>query len=313
VLNGKKGWRIELMKGKQMTEVKSTGASSNKLISNWTDINWKKAEAYVFRLQLRIAKAEREGRRGKVKALQRLLTTSFTAKCLAVKRVTSSQGKNTPGVDGDIWRTNQQKIKGIFDLKRHGYKPSPLRRLYIPKRSGSTLRPLSIPTMKDRAMQAIHLLSIEPLVEEWADPNAYGFRLKRSTHDAIEQCFKSLGKTVSAQWVLEGDIKACFDRIDHNYLIRNIPMDTVILRKFLKCGFMEKGKVHPTLAGTPQGGVISPALAVMALSELEGIVRSSSEKQRDKEKINMIAYADDFIVTAASKEILSHKVIYGHQ
>ncbi|CAM4441351.1 MAG: hypothetical protein LEGION0398_MBIBDBAK_01428 [Legionellaceae bacterium] len=239
------------MKGKQMTEIKSTGASSNKPISNWTDINWKKAEAHVFRLQLRIAKAEREGRRGKVKALQRLLTTSFMAKCLAVKRVTSSQGKNTPGVDGEIWRTNQRKIKGIFELKRHGYNPSPLRRLYIPKKSGSILRPLSIPTMKDRAMQALYLLSIEPLVEEWADPNAYGFRLKRSTHDAIEQCFKSLGKTNTAQWILEGDIKACFDRIDHNYLIRNIPMDTVTLRKFLKCGFMEKGKVYQTLAGTP--------------------------------------------------------------
>jgi RNA-directed DNA polymerase len=113
-----------------------------------------------------------------MKALQRLLTCSFSAKCLAVKRVTSNSGSKTPGVDGVIWRTNLQKTQGIFDLKRHSYKPQPLRRIYIPKKSGSKdLRPLSIPVMMDRAQQTLHLLSLEPIVEEWADPNAYGFRL----------------------------------------------------------------------------------------------------------------------------------------
>ena len=287
-----------------------TGASSAKPDDIWSELNWPALEGIVLRLQMRIAKAEREGKRGKVRALQRLLTTSFAAKCSAVKRVTSSKGKNTPGVDGDIWRTNQQKTRGIFALKRNGYTPQPLRRIYIPKKSNpKDLRPLSIPTMNDRAMQALHLLSLEPLVEEWADPNAYGFRLKRSCHDAREQCFNALCRASSATWVLEGDIKACFDRIDHDYLLQEIPMDKTILRKFLKCGFMEKNQLHPTTAGTPQGGVCSPALAVMALSGLERLIRRKTDKRENPEKINMIAYADDFVITASSKEVLTNKII----
>jgi len=259
---------------------------------------------------VRIAKAERERKRGKVKALQRLLTCSFSAKCLAIKRVTSNTGSKTPGVDGVIWRTNLQKTQGIFGLKRHGYQPQPLRRIYIPKKSGpNDFRPLSIPVMMDRAQQTLHLLSLEPIVEEWADPNAYGFRLKRSAHDAREQCFNALGKAKSATWILEGDIKSCFCRIDHEYLLREIPMDKVILRKFLKSGFMEKNRFYPTTAGTPQGGSISAALAVMALSGLEGKLRSRTKYQQNKEKINTIFYADDFVVTAASRELLEEKVI----
>ena len=294
---------------KQMTGKLSTGAASANPEITWSAINWTVPKGIVVRLQMRIAKAEREGRHGKVQALQRLLTTSFAAKCLAIKRVTSSPGSKTPGVDGKTWSTNQQKIQGVLDLKRRGYKPQPLRRIYIPKKSGThELRPLSIPTMIDRAQQALHLLSLEPIVEEWADPNAYGFRLKRSTHDAREQCFNALCRANSATWVLEGDIKSCFDKIDHEYLLKKIPMDKVILRKFLKSGFMENNQFHPTTAGTPQGGVISPALAVLALSGLEQSVRSTKDKQQKLEKIHMIAYADDFIVTAASKELLENKV-----
>jgi RNA-directed DNA polymerase len=293
-----------------MTATLSTGAFSTKPKDVWSTINWPALEGIVLRLQMRIAKAEREGKRGKVRALQRLLTTSFAAKCLAVRRVTSSQGKNTPGVDGDIWRSNQQKTQGIFGLKRCGYKPQPLRRIYIPKKSNpKDSRPLSIPTMNDRAMQALHLLSLEPLVEEWADPNAYGFRLKRSCHDAREQCFIVLAKKSSATWVLEGDIKACFDRISHEYLLKEIPMDKIILQQFLKCGFMEKNQLYPTTAGTPQGGVISPALAVMTLSGLEGSIRCTTQSQHRRKKIHMVAYADDFIVTATSREILEKTVM----
>ena len=292
-----------------MTGIVSTGAATAKPQITWSAINWAGMNGIVVRLQMRIAKAVKEGRHGKVQALQRLLITSFAAKCLAVKRVTSSQGKNTPGVDGKTWSTNQQKIQGILSLKRCGYQPLPLRRIYIPKKSRThELRPLSIPTMIDRAQQALHLLSLEPIVEEWADPNAYGFRLKRSTHDAREQCFNALCRANSATWVLEGDIKSCFDRINHEYLLKKIPMDKVILGKFLKCGFMENNQLRPTTAGTPQGGVISPALAVLALSGLEQSVRSIKDKQQKLEKIHMIAYADDFIVTAASKELLENKV-----
>lgn len=287
-----------------------TGAASAMLKDIWPTLKWPKINKHVLRLQMRIAKAEREGKRGKVRALQRLLTCSFSAKCLAVKRVTSNAGSKTPGVDGEIWRTNRQKTQGIFGLKRRGYKPQPLRRIYIPKKSGTKdLRPLSIPVMKDRAQQALYLLALEPLVEEWADPNSYGFRLKRSAHDAREQCFNALGKAKSATWILEGDIKACFCRIDHEYLLKEIPMDKTILHKFLKSGFMEKNQLYPTTAGTPQGGCCSPALAVMALSGLERILQSTTQYRRDKEKINMISYADDFVVTAASKELLEDKVM----
>ena len=286
-----------------------TGASSTcRTSQTWKSLPGEEMQKQVFRLQVRIAQAERTGQRGKVKALQRILTTSFAAKYLAVKRVTKSTGHKTPGIDKVTWRTDLQKMNAIFDLKRKGYTPQPLRRIYIPKKSGTKQRPLSIPTMTDRAMQALYLLALEPLVEEWADPNAYGFRQKRSTHDAIDQCFKALGKGKSASWILEGDIKDCFCEISHDWLVKHIPMDKAILRKFLKAGFMEKGKRSPTQQGIPQGGPISPALTVMALSGLEQQLVSSSKKQRDKEKINMIAYADDFIVTATSEELLKTKV-----
>jgi len=235
----------------QMTgDPTSAGASSTKRQEDWITLSWPKIKAHVFRLQVRIAKAEKEGRKGRVKALQKLLTSSFYGKCLAVKRVVSSTGSKTPGVDGILWRTNRQKMKAVFNLRRRGYKPSPLKRIYIPKKSGK-LRPLSIPTMKDKAMQALWYMALIPIAENRADPNAYGFRPKRSAHDAIEQCFKALSKGFSATWVLEGDIKACFDKISHEWLLENIPMDKTILKKFLKAGFMEDGKLHPTdLGGT---------------------------------------------------------------
>ena len=292
----------------QMTAEQSAGASSAKHPSNWQELPWPKISAHVFRLQMRIAKAEREGKKGRVKALQRILTSSFYAKCSAVKRITSNKGSKTPGVDGVILRTSRQKINAVNDLKRRDYNPSPLRRIHIPKKSGK-LRPLSIPTQKDRAMQALWQAALVSVAEERADPNAYGFRPKRSTHDAREQCFKALAKRKSPRWVLEGDISACFDRISHEWLLRNIPMDKVILRKFLTAGFMENGEKHQTTRGTCQGGTISPTIALMALSGLEGKLRSEREKQRDKEQINIIAYADDFIITAASKELLETKVI----
>jgi len=287
----------------------STGASSAKRL-NWPDLTWSTLQKHVFRLQVRIAKAEREGRRGKVKALQRLLTSSFSAKALAVKRVTSSSGSKTPGVDNVVWNTNNQKTQAIFKLKRRGYKPKPLRRIYIKKKLGSkTLRPLSIPCIIDGAQQTLYLQSLEPLVEEWADPNAYGFRQKRSTQDAMEQCFKVLSTRKSATWVLEGDIRKCFDSISHLWLESNIPMDKVILRKFLKASFMEHQQLYPNELGCPQGSPISPALMVMTLSGLEKKILPTKSHQKEREKINVIAYADDFIVTAATKKILEDRIL----
>ena len=187
------------------------GAPSARL-QNWKHIIWHKVESHVRRLQMRIAKAIKIGRHNKAKALQWILIHSFYAKCLAVKRVTQSKGKNTSGVDKVIWRTPNQKMKAVLSLKRRGYKSLPLRRIHIPKKNGK-LRLLGIPAMPDRGMQALHLLGLEPISDTIADKNSYGFRPKRSIHDAIGQCFTLLSRKQSSQWILEGDIKACFDKI----------------------------------------------------------------------------------------------------
>src|ERR1700678_2024828 len=192
--------------------------------AQWEQIDWSQCELKVRRLQERIVKATQEGRHGKVKALQWLLTHSFYGRALAVKRVTHNQGKNTPGVDGEIWSTPASRYKAIDTLRRRGYFPQPLRRVYIPKANGK-LRPLGIPTMKDRTMQALHMLALLPVAETTADWNSYGFRPERSTHDAIGQLFTVLAKKGSAQWVLEGDIKGCFDHISHKWMLANTLTD----------------------------------------------------------------------------------------
>ena len=185
-----------------------TGAALSE--ETWKSIKWKTVEAEVRQLQMRIAKANREGRHGKVKALQWLLTHSYSAKLIAVKRVTQNKGAKTPGVDKIIWQTARKKLQAAKSLKRKGYQTLPLRRIYIPKKNGSQ-RPLSIPPMKCRAMQALHLLALEPIAENCAVLNSYGFRPKRSAADAIEQCFKALAKRASSQYIFEADIKSCFD------------------------------------------------------------------------------------------------------
>lgn len=279
-------------------------ASSTEFV--WNAIDWHHVQSQVKRLQMRIAKAEREGRHNKVKTLQWLLTHSFYGKLIAVKRVTENRGSKTPGVDGVIWNTSKQKEDAIKALKRRGYKASPLRRIYIAKKDKKKLRPLGIPTMSDRAQQALHLLGLEPIAEQRADPNAYGFRPKRSAADAIEQCFTTLAKGKSPQWILEGDIKSCFDKIDHSWLLANVPMDKTILRQWLKAGFMEQKVFHRTYEGTPQGGISSPCLALLALSGLEQAARQVGRKRGDN--VNVVAYADDFIITGSSKELLENKV-----
>jgi RNA-directed DNA polymerase len=239
-----------------MMKEQSFGASSNKVL-DWKAIEWPKVRCAVRRLQLRIAKAIRAGKHGKAKALSWLLTHSRSAKLLAVKRVTENKGAKTPGVDNQLWRTDRQKYAAVQNLKRRGYRPLPLRRHYIPKKNGK-LRPLSIPTLRDRAMQALHALALKPIAETVADRNSYGFREGRSCADAIGQCFCALAKSYAPVWVLEGDIKSCFDRISHKWLLANIPMDARMLRLWLAAGYWEKGRLFPTREGTPQGGIVTP-------------------------------------------------------
>src|SRR6516162_4212822 len=174
-----------------MTTAKAVGAVSREA-AEWYTIDWRTIQRNVRRLQIRIAKATKEGRWGKVRALQRLLTHSYSGKALAVRRVTENKGKKTPGVDREIWDTPEKKTQAVHELQGRGYQPQPLRRVYIPKSDGKTMRPLGIPTMLDRATQALHLLALDPVVETTADKNSYGFRQRRSCADAIDQAFKAL-------------------------------------------------------------------------------------------------------------------------
>lgn len=290
--------------------------ASETTFSKWESINWTSAEKKVRALQARIVKAQQAGKHRKVRSLQWILTRSFAAKALAVKRVTSNSGKNTPGVDGVIWSTEKGKMKAVQSLQRNGYKPLPLRRVFIPKANGKQ-RPLSIPCMKDRAMQALYLMAVDPVGETVADANSYGFRVKRSCADAIEQCFNSLAMKKAAVWILDADIQGCFDNINHEWLSENIPMDKRMLRLWLNSKIIDGRSLFLPEKGTPQGGIISPWLANMVLNGIEKVIHTVAGKITDKKgnthrndfKVNFIRYADDFIITASDQAFLEAKII----
>lgn len=287
-------------------------SDSKTLEFQWKSINWNEAETYVNRLQVRIAKATQEKKWNTVKRLQYLLTHSYYAKALAVRKITTNKGKNTSGVDKELWSTPASKMRGVLSLTDKNYKAKPLRRVFIEKKGKKAKRPLGIPCMYDRAMQALCALALDPVSEVTADTKSFGFRKGRSCQDACEYIFAALSRKVSAEWVLEGDIKGCFDHISHEWLIENIPMDKSVLKQFLKAGFVFENELFPTDDGTPQGGVISPILANMALDGMQEMLVNHFDLSakgeisafvHNKSKVNLVRYADDFIVTAATKEI----------
>lgn len=287
----------------------------------WNSINWKAIYKRINKLQTRITKATQRGNRNLAKKLQYLLTSSFDAKLLAVRKVTSNKGKRTSGVDRQLWSTPSTKYKAALSLKTKGYKASPLKRIYIEKKGKKKKRPLGIPTMHDRAIQALYAMALDPIAETTADNVSFGFRRKRSAHDAAQHIFNYSAKNKGPQWILEGDIKGCFDNINHQWLMENIPIDKRILKQLLKAGFIYKRKLFPTQTGTPQGGILSP---IMANITLDGIEKKIKEKywitpkgtidaRYNKHKVNYTRYADDFIVSADSietlneiKEIITH-------
>ncbi len=285
----------------------------------WHQINWAVIERKVRTLQTRIVEAVKQGRWGKVKSLQWILTHSLSARLLAIRKITRNKGSATAGVDGQVWKTAPKKEQAIRHLTRKGYKAQPLRRVKIPKAKGKW-RNLGIPTIRDRAMQSLHALALDPISESTADANSYGFRRYRSTHDAISRLFSLLAKPNAPKWILEGDIKGCFDHINHQWLLDNIPMDKRLLIQWLKAGYIENGQLFPTDAGTPQGGIISPILANMTLDGMNQAIDKAlgiktwgrtPRKQRrvnNPQHLHLVRYADDFVVVADSQEVLENEV-----
>lgn len=284
--------------------------------TDWFSINWKQVLMFVGKAQRAIAQAEKDRDYRRVKRLQRGLIRSWQARALAVKRVTENRGKRTSGIDRELWDSPESKWTAIWRLKTQGYRARPLKRAWIPKPNGDE-RPLGIPTMLDRAMQALFHLGLDPAAECHADPNSYGFRKARSTHDAMSQLFNVLSGANGAQWILDADIKGFFDNINHDWLLANVHMNKRVLRTWLRSGVVDKRQLwalQKTEKGTPQGGVISPLLANLTLDGLERglkehLVALYGVAKARKLKVHLVRYADDFVVTGASPEVLNDTVM----
>ncbi|NEO95541.1 MAG: group II intron reverse transcriptase/maturase [Moorea sp. SIO3G5] len=270
--------------------------------SEWKKVNWRKLEMTVFKLQKRIYQASKRGNVRVVRKLQKTLMKSWSAKMVAVRRVTQeNKGKKTAGIDGVKALNNKQRLALVVNLKIPK-KAQPTRRVWIPKSQGTEKRPLGIPTMYDRALQALAKQALEPEWEAKFEPNSYGFRPGRSCHDAIEAIFTSINQ--KPKWVLDADIAKCFDKINHDALLTKLntyPSLRRLIKSWLKAGVMDNETFSPTEKGTPQGGVISPLLANIALHGMEERIKKYAEtlKGRKKENIkalNLIRYADDFVI-----------------
>jgi len=269
----------------------------------WKDLNWRKLERVTFKLQKRIFRASERGEVKAVRKLQKTLIRSWSAKCIAVRRVTQdNQGKNTAGVDGVKSLTPKQRINLVGKLRVTG-KAKPTRRVNIPKPGTTETRPLGIPTINDRALQALVKIALEPEWEAKFEPNSYGFRPGRSCHDAVVAIYLSINKR--AKYVLDADISKCFDRINHSKLldkIKTYPSLRRQIKSWLKAGVMESGNISQTNEGTPQGGVISPLLANIALHGMEERIKQYAEtlkggKAINRQALSLIRYADDFVIT----------------
>lgn len=299
----------------------------------WHSINWKQASRKVYKLQKRIYEATRRGDTGAVRSLQRTLVNSWSAKVLAVRKVTQdNRGKNSAGIDGVKTLKPNQRLQLAERLKLSS-KSKPVRRVWIPKPNKDEKRPLGIPTIEERAKQALLKMALEPEWEAKFEPHSYGFRPARSTHDAITYIHKTLS-TTDGKWVYDADISGCFDNIDHKALLDKIntcPTFRRQIKAWLKSGvidFNNKGDKKgftPSTAGTPQGGVISPLLANIALHGLEERLKDwlwnekkyripkwnatdqrwgTVGKARTQKTLSVIRYADDFLVIHPKKEII---------
>ena len=289
----------------------------------WHDINWLLCQNKVQHYQHLIVVAFKKGNMGEVKQLQHNLTNSFAARALAVRTVTTNPGKNTPGVDKVVWENPTEKWNSILELTNKNYRASAVKRVWISKDGKPILpnkdngRPLGIPTMKDRAMQSLWSLALNPIAECTGDRHSFGFRLYRSTKDAIAFLHIRLSNRHRPQWILEADIKGFFNNISHQWIMANIPINTQILQEWLKAGHIERTVYTETTAGVPQGGPISPTISNMVLDNLSDHIQKAVAPYTTKKgntllkyntKVTMIRFADDFVVTGANKEILTNVV-----
>jgi RNA-directed DNA polymerase len=287
----------------------------NKQTVEWKALPWRKLEVRVFKLQKRIFKASSRGDVKAVRRLQKTLMRSWSGKCLAVRKVTQdNQGKRTAGVDGIKSLSPHARLTLVKMLKVTG-KSKPTRRVWIDKPGKAEKRPLGIPTMFDRALQALVKLALEPEWEAKFEGNSFGFRPGRSAHDAIDAIFKNSHK--KAKFVLDADIAQCFDRIDHNALLRKLNTFPTLRRQikaWLSSGVIDSGVFSKTDEGTPQGGVISPLLANIALHGFEEYITRYKTKDVGSEnkgnrirgtRAQVVRYADDFVVLHESEEFLN--------
>ena len=285
----------------------------------WEWIHWHNVERNVRRLQERIYRATERQEWQKVRSLQKLLVRATSNKLLAIRRVTQeNQGRHTPGVDGVVYATPEARMAlSREELILKGYRPHPVRRVYIPKANGKQ-RPLGIPTIRDRVMQAIVKAALEPEWEARFEANSYGFRPGRSCMDAIQQIHITLSQENSSPWILDADISGCFDNIAHEPLLSKIPVFATVVRRWLKAGTVQLGQYMDSKAGTPQGGIISPLLANIALDGMErlfgcetpeGKPISPSKRKGSNRGISLCRYADDFVVIAPTREVLETYVI----
>jgi RNA-directed DNA polymerase len=283
-------------------------ASSGLTTPRWPQVNWAAGHRRVRSLQRRIVQAVQAGAWRQVKRLSSLLVHSCAARAVAVRRVTEHTGKKTPGVDNELWETPEKKAIAIDRIGHwRGYRPRPLQRLYMPKKNGPQ-RPLSMPTLEERARQAIHLQALQPMAATTAAPHAYGFRPKRRGADAIAPCCNIFRQPTAATWLLEGDMAGFVDHSAFPWLEQPIPMPKRLLSPWLRSGFWDRGTLSPTTAGVPQGGLSSPVSSHRVLDGLADVVHGGHWHRRGPQS-NDVRWADDFMVTANSRDVLEHTVL----
>lgn len=290
----------------------------------YTNIKWNLCEQIVLKLQRKIIVAWKLGDKQKVFNLQETLVKTFAARALAIRRVTNNKGGKTSVIDGITLETNETKMAMIHELKQlSGYKALPVRRVMIPKSNGK-LRPLGIPTIKDRCVQALYIMALDPIAETTADAKSYGFRKYRSTQDVQTYLRTTLSLNNRAKYIMDIDIKSFFDTISHEWILENIPINKKILKEWLKCGFYHNSQEYDSVEGVPQGGIISPTIANMVLDGLQEVINKKSDEIKKCEqkilykktgfrnyntKINYVRYADDFIITAGKKQYLHELIV----